>query len=80
MIVGELFKVLRVLAVAFSDSLSSDLCHQLDGFKLIPLVVVLGQSVIRIKDTLYQALVLREHAHGGVLCAQIDVDLGDLCY
>lgn len=80
MIIGELVQVLRVLAVAFHDSLSADLGHQLDGFKLIPLVVVLGQAVIRIKDTLYQALVLRKHAHGGVLSAQIYVDLGDLGY
>jgi hypothetical protein len=80
MIVGVLVQVLEVLAVAFYDSLSADLGHQLNGFKLIPLEVVLGQPVIRIKDTLDQALVLSEHAHGGVLGAQIYVDLRYLGY
>jgi hypothetical protein len=80
MIVGVLFQILRVLVVAFKDSLSAYLGHQLDGFKLISLVVVLSQSVIRIKDTLDQALVLRKHAHAGVFGAQIYVDIGDLGY
>jgi len=80
MIVGELVQVIRVLAIAFHDSLSSKLGHQLDGLKLITLVVILGQPVIRIKDALDQALVLREHAHGGVLGAQIYVDLEYLGY
>jgi hypothetical protein len=80
MIIRVLLQILRVLSVAFRDSLSACLSQQLDGLKLIPLVVILGQSVIRIKDTLDQSLVLREHTHGGVLCAQIYVDLGDLGY
>ena len=80
MIIRVLLQILWVLSVAFRDSLSACLSQQLYGLKLIPLVVVLSQSVIRIKDTLDQALVLREHTHGGVLGAQIYVDLGDLGY
>ena len=80
MIIGVLFQVLRVLYVAFHDSLSASLGHQLGGFKLIPLVVVLSQPVIQIKDTLDQALDLREHAQSGVLGAQVYVDLGYLGY